>query len=75
VQTAGAGELAGETRGGPRVQVGLAGERGIQRLELLCRLHQQRRSVTAHAGGQRDLPAQQVDAGLLEFIQALAIDN
>ena len=69
MQIAGAREPPGEHRGGPRVQVGLARERGIQRLELLGRLRQQRRSVAARTGGERDLPAQQVGAGLLEFIQ------
>ena len=52
-------ELAGEHRGGPRVQVGLACQRAIQGLELLGRLRQQRRGVATRAGGERDLPAQQ----------------
>jgi hypothetical protein len=38
-------------------------------IELPDRLHQQRRSVAARIGGVRDLPAQQVDPCLLEFIQ------
>jgi hypothetical protein len=59
----------GEHRGIPRVQVGLACERGIQRLQLLSRLHQQCQRIGAQAGGERDLPAQQVGAGLPKFIQ------
>jgi DNA-binding CsgD family transcriptional regulator len=73
VQIVGACEPPGEQRGIPRVQVRLARERGIQRLQLLGRLHQQRRGVAARAGGERNLPAQQVGAGLLEVIQRPAI--
>jgi hypothetical protein len=69
VEIAGAREPPGEPRGNPRVQVCLACERGIQRLELLGRSCQQCWGVAATAGGERDLPAQQAGAGLLEFIQ------
>ena len=47
-------------------------ERGIQRLKLLGRLHQQRRSISAAAQGERDLAAQQGSASLLELIQRLS---
>jgi hypothetical protein len=33
------------------------------------RVEQQRRSIAAHAGGERDLPAQQVRPGTLQLIQ------
>jgi len=69
VQIAGAREPPGEQRGIPRVKVGLARERGIQRLQLLGRLYQQCRGIAARAGGERDLPAQQGRAGMLELIQ------
>ena len=69
MQVAGLRELASEQCGGPRVQIGLAGERAIERLELPCRLQQQRRGLAARAGGERDLPAEQADLGALEVIQ------
>ena len=55
MQVARARELAGEQRGIPGVEVCLAGERGIQRLQLLGRLQQQQGSIAA-TRGERDLP-------------------
>ena len=63
-------QAAGEHRRVERVQVGLAREPGIERLEPLGRLDQQQRGASLPAaGGERHLSAQQVDAGLLELIQ------
>ena len=69
MQIARAREPPGEHRREPRVQVGLACERGIQRFQLLGRLHQQCRGVAAAARRERDPPAQQGGARLVEFIQ------
>ena len=62
-------EPASERCGGPRLQVGLAGERAIQRLELPGRLQQQCRGFADRASGERDLPAEQADPGTLEVIE------
>jgi len=50
-------------------QIGLARQFEVERLEPLGRFEQQRGSVAAQARGKRDLPAQQVQPGALEFIQ------
>ena len=52
-----------------RVEVGLARERRIQRLEPPGRLEQQRRSVAAARHREGDLRVQQLGAGLLELVQ------
>ena len=62
-------QAAGEYRGGQRVQVRLAGQLRVERLELAGRLQQQRGRVTAAAGGERDLAAQQVRPSPPEFIR------
>jgi len=63
-------EPASEQGSGPRIQIGLAGELAIQRLELPCRLQQQRRGFAGRASGeQRDLPAEQAGPGTLEVIE------
>ena len=63
------GQAADEQRGGERLQVGLAGQPDVQRLELPGRAEQERGRVPAMTGGERDLRAQQVAAGTLQFIQ------
>ena len=62
-------QAADEQRGGERLQVGLAGQPDVQRLELLGRAEHERGRVTAMTRGERDLRAQQVAAGTLQFIQ------
>ena len=68
-QVAGAGQMPGEHRRAPRVQIGLARQVEVERLQPPGRLQQQRRSVAAQARGERDLPAQQVHPGALQLIQ------
>ena len=51
------------------VQIGLAGQPGVERLQAPGRVEQQRRGVAAQARGVRDLPAQQVHPGAGELIQ------
>ena len=53
-QVAGARQMPGEECRLPRVDVGLAGQVEVERLEPLGRLQQQRGSVAAQAGGERD---------------------
>jgi len=53
VQVAGVREPPGDRRGEARVQKGAAGERAIERLELLGRLHQKRRGVASAATRSR----------------------
>ena len=65
----GAGQAAGESGGGQRVEVGRPGETGVDRLEAPGRLHQQGRGVAAPVRGERELCPQQVDAGLLELAE------
>ena len=62
-------QAADEQRGGERLQVGLAGQPDVQRLELLGRAEHERGRVTAMTRGERDLRAQQVAAGTLQFVQ------
>ena len=68
MQIASAREPPGEHRREPRVQVGLARERGIQRLQLLGRLLQQARAallrgqIAFASGGGSDAPALLVKA-------------
>ena len=64
--TAGAGQTADQHRRGQRVQVGLARERDVERLQPLGRPEHQRESVATTVHGARDLGAQQVDPGVLE---------
>jgi hypothetical protein len=68
-QVAGAGQVPGEQRRLPGVQVGLAGQAGVEWLQPPGRLEQQRGSVAARAGGERDLAAQPVRPGALQLVQ------
>ena len=61
--------MPGEQGRQPGGQVGLAGQAGVERLEPLSRLEQQRRSVAAQPRGEHNLPAQQVHPGALQLIQ------
>ena len=67
--TAAKGQAAREQRGGQRLQVGLARQPHVERLELPGRLQQQRGRVAAAAGRERDLPAQQIGPGALKLVQ------
>ena len=62
-------ELASEQCGGPRVQIGVARERDIQRLELPCRPQKKRRGFAAPARGEGDLPTQQVNLCTPQLVQ------
>ena len=68
-QVAGARQISGEECRLPRVDERLAGQVEVERLEALGRLQQQRGSVAAQAGGERDPPAQQVRPGGLKLVQ------
>ena len=61
--------MPGEQRCLVGVQVGLAGQVQVERLQPPGRLQQQRRRVAVQARGERDLPAQQVRPGALQLIQ------
>ena len=54
-QAAGARQPPGEQRRAPRVEVGLAREPRVERLERVAAAQQQRRRVAAAARGERDL--------------------
>jgi hypothetical protein len=69
VQIAAGREAAGVQCSGPRVQIGLAGECAVERLELPCRLQEQCRGSAARASGEGDLPAEQADLGTFEVIE------
>ena len=69
VQARGARKLPGEQRRAPRVEVGLARELRIERLERLGSSKEQGRSGAAAAFRVRGLGAQQVQAGALELVQ------
>ena len=62
-------QAADEQRGGERLQVGLPGQADVQGLELPGRAEHERGRVTAMTRGERDLRAQQVAAGALQFIK------
>ena len=66
---AGAGQMPGEPRCLVGVQVGLAGQVQVERLQPPGRLQQQRGRVAVQPRGERDLPAQQVRPGALQLIQ------
>ena len=51
------------------MQIGLPRQPGVERFEAFGGLEQQRWSVAAPAGGERDLPAQQVGPGSLELVK------
>ena len=72
-QTATCSETAGVQRRGERLQVGLARQPGIEWFETSGGLQQQRRGVASAAGGERDLPAQQVGPGALELVERLCL--
>jgi len=63
------GQMPSEQSRLPRVQVSFAGQTGVEWLQPLSRLQQQRRGVAARAGGERDLAAQPIRLGALELIQ------
>ena len=67
--TAAVGQTTDDDRGPQRVQVGLARERDVERLEPLGGLEQQRRRVAAAAHDEGDLGAEEVDAGALELVE------
>ena len=60
---AGAAQVAGPDRGPERLQVRLAGQAGVERLEAPGRAEQQPSSVAAASLLQRDLPAQVLHLG------------
>ena len=62
-------QAVGGERSRERLEVGLARERRIQRLEPPGRLEQQRRSVAAARHRERDLRVQQLGTGSLELVQ------
>ncbi len=66
---AAAHQPVGRERRGERVEVGLARERRVQRLQPLGGLEQQRRSVAAARRGERDLRAQQLCPRAVELVQ------
>ncbi len=66
---AGAGEVPGEQRRAPRIEIGVAGEAYVERLELLRRLEQQQRGVAAAALREHDLGPEQIDAGSPELVE------
>jgi hypothetical protein len=67
--TAASSQAAGERRGGERIEVGLARQRGVERLKPLGGREQQRGSVSAPVYGERDLGAQQLSTRLLELVE------
>ena len=62
-------EATGEHCRGDRLEVGLAGHRGVQGLEPLGRREQQRRRVAPASAGERDLRAQPLEPRALEVIE------
>jgi hypothetical protein len=69
VQAARARQPPGEQRRAPRVEVGLTGELGIERVEGLGGPKEQRRRFAAAALRVPGLGAQQVQAGALKLVQ------
>ena len=67
--SAAAGQTAGESRRCERVQVGVAREPQVERLEPLGSLEQQRRSVAAAAHREGDLAAQQIDPSTPQLVE------
>ena len=66
---AAAHQAVGGERRGERVEVGLARERRVERLQPLGGLEQQRGSVAAARRGERDLRVQQLRSRALELVQ------
>jgi hypothetical protein len=62
-------ETAGEQGRRQGVEVGLARQRHIERREPVGGLEQQRRSVAAAVGGERDLGPQQLHPRTLELVE------
>ena len=67
--TAAAGQTAGESRRCERVEIGVAREPLIERLELLGGPEQQRRSVAAAAHRECDLGTQQLALGATQLVE------
>ena len=67
--TAAVGQTTDHDRGPQRVEVGLACERGVERLEPLGGLEQQRGRVAAASHREGDLRAEEVHAGAVEFVE------
>ena len=67
--TAAVGQTTDDDRGPQRVEVGLACERGVERLEPLGGLEQQRGRVAAASHREGDLRAEEVHAGAVEFVE------
>ena len=61
-------------RGPERLQVCLAGQAGVERLETSGRAHEQPAGVAAASLLQRDLSAQEVDAGSLELVERSSLN-
>ena len=74
-RTAAGGEPPGEQCRRERVEVGLAREPHVQRLEPFGGLEQQRRSVTAASHGERDLAAQQVYTRAPELVELASLGS
>ena len=62
-------EAPGEHRRRDRLEVGLAGHRGVQRIEPPGRLEQQRRRVAPAPAGEHDLRAQPLQPRALELVE------
>ena len=68
-QTAAGREAAAKRRGRKRIQVGLAGQPDVERLEPLGGREQQRGSVAAAVQRERDLSLEQVNPDPLELVE------
>ena len=66
---AGSRQRPGEQRRGPRIEVRIAREAHIERLELPCSLEQQQWSLAAAVLGERHLSAEQIHAGSAELVE------
>ena len=64
-----AGELAGEERRAPGIEIRLTGELHVERVEGLRGAEEQARGFAPAALGVRGLSAQQVQAGVLEWFE------
>src|SRR5207248_6308576 len=64
----GARKFARSQGGAPRLEIGLAREVDVERLELPCRL-KQLRSGAPEARGRRNPPAREIDACALKLVQ------
>ena len=61
--------MSGEQRRGPRVEVRVAREADVERLELPRGLEQQQRRLAAAVLGERDLGLEQIQAGPPELVE------